>query len=258
MTSLCVRDHLHGDRPTLELESPARSPAASRAQRTRSAYFSTTDSAATSGPTYPAARLGTMLTMSAYSPGQREDAPAAAADDQRRATRASTGTGVPAAPRDAVVVPGEGGAAVAPHGAHDLEALGQAGHAHRRRLHRDARLLVVGRHPAGADAELEAAAGDDVEGGRLLGQDDRVAEVVVEHERADPQRRGGLRRDGERRPWAPTGRRGGRARRGSSSRGPRPCAPDARHAAGDAAFDAWRAKRKAAMDGDPTALTCVR
>ena len=48
--------------------SAARSPAASRTQRTRSAYFSTTASAATSGPMAPAARLGTMLTMSASRP----------------------------------------------------------------------------------------------------------------------------------------------------------------------------------------------
>ena len=48
--------------------SPARGPAASWTQRTRSVYFSTTDSAATSAPMWPAFRLGTMLTMSANSP----------------------------------------------------------------------------------------------------------------------------------------------------------------------------------------------
>ena len=62
--------------------------------------------------------------------------------------------------------------------------------------------VVVGLHPARADAELEPAVAQQVDRRRLLGEDRRVLVVVVEHERADPQRRGvrGRHRDrGQRR-----------------------------------------------------------
>ena len=48
--------------------------------------------------------------------------------------------------------------------------------------------LVVRGHPPGAEAELEAAAGEEVEGGRLLRDHDRVAVVVGQHHRPDVQR----------------------------------------------------------------------
>src|SRR5436190_16597921 len=66
---------------------------------------------------------------------------------------------------------------------------------------RDARLLVIGDHPAGADAEIEATAGKQVERRRLLGEDHRVAVVVVEDERTNAQRRrrvGGGHQGGDR------------------------------------------------------------
>ena len=88
------------------------------------------------------------------------------------------------------------GGAVAPQCAHDGQALSEARHPHARWVHGDAGVLVVRPQPARAHAELEAAARDDVERRRLLGQDDGMPEVVVEDERAYPQRRRGLRRHG--------------------------------------------------------------
>ena len=136
--------------------------------------------------------------MSAYSPARRQDAAAPASDDQRWTARGRRDRG-PGGVRDLVVLAREGGASVAPHGAHDGEALGQPGHAHRRRVHRDPRLLVVGRHPAGTEPELETALRDDVECRRLLGHEDGMPEVVVEDERAHSECRRGLgrHRDGD-------------------------------------------------------------
>ena len=76
---------------------------------------------------------------------------------------------------------------------------------------RDARLLVVGLHPAGADAELDAAAGEHVERGDLLRQHDRVLVVVVEDEAADAQRRGRAAAAMAAPASARAGRRSGRA-----------------------------------------------
>ena len=128
--------------------------------------------------------------------GQRQDAPAAAADDERGAP-GRHGRRRCDRVLHAVVLAAEGGTPGPPHGAHDLEALGQPRHPHRRRLHRDPRMCIVGRQPAGTHAELEAAAAHHVEGGRLLGEDQRVPEVVVEDERPDAQCRRGFGRDGE-------------------------------------------------------------
>jgi hypothetical protein len=119
--------------------------------------------------------------------GQREDALAPAADDEGR-TAGGHRLGRPDRAADLVVLTGECGRAVTPQGAHDLEALLQTPDAHRRGIHGDARLLVVRGQPAGAHPELEAAIGDHVERGRLLGQDDGVAEVVVQDQSADAQR----------------------------------------------------------------------
>ena len=59
----------------------------------------------------------------------------------------------------------------------------------------DAEALVLGGDPAGAEADLHAAVGEQVEGGQLLGQHDRLVEVDVEDAAADAQR-GGRRRGG--------------------------------------------------------------
>ena len=76
-------------------------------------------------------------------------------------------------------------------------ALGEAVHPHARWVVGDARLLVVAAHPPRPEPELEPAPRQHVEGGRLLGQHDGMAVVVVEDERADPQRRGGVGRGHE-------------------------------------------------------------
>jgi hypothetical protein len=47
--------------------------------------------------------------------------------------------------------------------------------------------------PAGTDAQLEAASGQHVQGGGLLGQEHRVPVVVVQDQAADPQRLGRAR-----------------------------------------------------------------
>ena len=61
---------------------------------------------------------------------------------------------------------------------------------------------VVGRHPAGAEAELEATLGQHVERRRFLGDDRRMLVVVAEHEHADPQRVGDRGRERRARPSA--------------------------------------------------------
>src|SRR3546814_8821659 len=58
-----------------------------------------------------------------------------------------------------------------------------------RGIHRDARLVVVAAHPAGAEAHLDPAAGEHVDRRQLLGEDDRVLVVVVEDEGPDLQDR---------------------------------------------------------------------
>ena len=67
----------------------------------------------------------------------------------------------------------------------DLNGLLQALDSGRRRVVGNSRLLVVGNQPAGAEAELEPAVGEEVDGGRLLGEHDRMPVVVVEDKRPD-------------------------------------------------------------------------
>ncbi len=69
----------------------------------------------------------------------------------------------------------------------DSDRLLKAVDAHLRRVEGNPRGLVVGVHPAGADAELEAPVAQHVEGGGLFGQDRRMLVVVVEDQAADPQ-----------------------------------------------------------------------
>ena len=72
--------------------------------------------------------------------------------------------------------------------------LGEALHPHRRCVVGDAGLLVVAAHPPRTHAELEAAVAQQVHGGGLLGQHERMAVVVVEHEGPHPEPVGGARR----------------------------------------------------------------
>ena len=76
----------------------------------------------------------------------------------------------------------------------------------------DARPLVVGGHPPGAEAELEPAVAQHVDGRGLGGEHDRMLVVVAEHERADAQRLGARGRVRDRPASARAGgRRSGRA-----------------------------------------------
>ena len=72
----------------------------------------------------------------------------------------------------------------------DVQRLFEAVDAHRGRVVLEPERVVVGLHPARADAELEPAVAQQVDRRGLLGEDRRVLVVVVEHERADLQRRG--------------------------------------------------------------------
>jgi hypothetical protein len=78
---------------------------------------------------------------------------------------------------------------------HYLDCLFEPVHPHPRWVVGDARLLVVGLHPSRAKTHFETALAQHVEGGRLLGQHERVPVVVSEDERPQPQggrgRRGG-------------------------------------------------------------------
>ena len=76
--------------------------------------------------------------------------------------------------------------------ADDLDAFDHPVDSHARRVVVDAGLVVVGLHPASANAELHAALGEHVQGGDLLGKDDRMFVVVVPHQCTDAQGSGCL------------------------------------------------------------------
>ena len=80
------------------------------------------------------------------------------------------------------------------------DGLRQLGDPQAGRLEGDPGLVVLLLEPACPDAEFKAAVGEDVDRGGGLGGQGRVAEVVVENERADPHvgdhRRGGQRGNG--------------------------------------------------------------
>ena len=68
-----------------------------------------------------------------------------------------------------------------------LDRLGHAPQSHRRRLERDAVGLVLPHVPAGAQAQLEPAVAEVVDGGRRVGQHRRMAVAGGVDERADPR-----------------------------------------------------------------------
>ena len=61
-------------------------------------------------------------------------------------------------------------------------------HARRRRHKWNTCRFVLRLQPAGADSKLEAATREHVDAGRLLGQQRRVAEVIVEDSATDAER----------------------------------------------------------------------
>ena len=93
-----------------------------------------------------------------------------------------------------VVAPEERAGTVAPALLEHGDRLGESIHPHARLVHRHPGTLVVGAHPPCADADLETSFAEHVERRRLLCEDDRVAVVVAERERADAQRVGRVRR----------------------------------------------------------------
>ena len=87
--------------------------------------------------------------------------------------------------------------------AHDLDRFRHPLLTDTRRVERGADRGVLGVGMAGSDAELEPPAGDVVDRGGLAGEMNGVPEVVVEHERTDPdpiRRRRHRRQRRERRP----------------------------------------------------------
>ena len=83
--------------------------------------------------------------------------------------------------------------------AEDGDRLGHPLDPHARRVELQADRPVLGLVPAGPDPDVEPAVAEDVERREVLGHDGRVAQVVVEHERADAEPFGRHRGGGEHR-----------------------------------------------------------
>ena len=88
---------------------------------------------------------------------------------------------------DGVVLAVEAEGAIGETALEDRDRLRQTSLAHRRSVERDADRLVLRTIPPSADRNVEAALREHVQRGKVLGQDRRVAQVVVEHEAGDPQ-----------------------------------------------------------------------
>ena len=93
--------------------------------------------------------------------------------------------------RHVIVVALERHRVAAQQALHDGDGLAQPRHPHAAPIERQPRLVVLRLHVAGAEAELQPPVGEQVHQRRLARQQHRMAEVVVEHERADAQPRGG-------------------------------------------------------------------
>ena len=87
-----------------------------------------------------------------------------------------------------VVLAGERERTLAEAALEDRDRLGEPGLADADRVERQADRVVLGLVPAGADRDVEPAVGQDVERRQVLGEDRRVAQVVVVDERRDPER----------------------------------------------------------------------
>src|SRR5262249_35531634 len=133
--------------------------------------------------------------------GQLQDARPAAADQDLRRRRKAVHRARDV--RHRVVFTGEAGALVRPHALDDRERLFEAADARARRVIGHAGLVVVGLHPARADAELVAAARQELDRRGTLGVDHRVAVVDVVHERAHAEPRRDCGRGGEQRARVP-------------------------------------------------------
>ncbi len=100
---------------------------------------------------------------------------------------------------NAIVLPGERHRVVTEARLHHHHRFLQTIDAHAGRIEWQADHLVLRREPTRADSPVDATIRKEVEGRELLGVHDRMAVVVAGDERADPQRRGGIDRGGERR-----------------------------------------------------------
>ena len=111
-----------------------------------------------------------------------------------------TGFGQGVDRRQAVVLALERERAVGPCAAHDRELLLEHLHARAQRREGEAVRLVLALVPAGAEAELDAAAGDVIDGGHGLGEHGGMTEGRRRDEHAEPEARRDRRQAGQRRP----------------------------------------------------------
>ena len=125
-------------------------------------------------------------------PGQGQD-PLTATTDHERRVRPLDGRRPTLVVGDRVVLAGEREGTLPEAALHDGDRFGQSGDPRPDRFERQADGVVLLAVPAGADPDVEATLAQDVERGHVLRQHGRVTQVVVEHERADPQGRGGGR-----------------------------------------------------------------
>ena len=113
-----------------------------------------------------------------------------AAGDHQRRVRLLDHLGAAFGLRHRVVRAGEVHLIFGEQSLHERDRLGQPRDAHAAAVERDAGALVVAIEPARANAELEPPAREHVEHRDLAREDDRVAEVVVDDQRAEAQLRG--------------------------------------------------------------------
>ena len=139
-----------------------------------------------------------MLTMSASRAASRRILRAAAADDQRR-VGFLYGHGGNLQLVDLVELALEARPLAPQERLQHGDGFLQPSDAHPHRVEGDAGQVVLVLEPPGPDAQLDAAVGEDVDRADRHGQDDRVAEVVVEDEPADLQPLRHHRRRGHRR-----------------------------------------------------------
>src|SRR5690349_11510449 len=117
------------------------------------------------------------------------DHPRPARADQDRRVGLLYRLRVPLVVRDRVVLALERERAVARDPLQNLQAFLEATDAVARRAHGDAEPVELRWEGAArADAELEATAGEEIEGVRLLGEQRRVPPVVLPDQRADAHR----------------------------------------------------------------------
>src|ERR1700733_5503137 len=88
---------------------------------------------------------------------------------------------------DAVVPSCETGDLLIEHAGQDSQSFGQPFTSLGRCSPRDAQLIMLHPNRAAPDADLDAAPGQHIQGGDHLGQQSRMAKVVVQHEVSDPE-----------------------------------------------------------------------